>query len=291
MTSFWSGWIILLTGFTIAGVLWLLLSNRYSSGGEGQTTGHVYDGIEEYDNPLPAWWLWMFVLSIIYSVGYLLVYPGMGNFAGLFGWTQENQYEAEVATADEKYGPVYDRYAAMSIEDVAQDKQAMRMAGRLYNDNCSQCHGSDAKGGRGYPNLTDKDWLWGGEPEQIKATLVNGRQAAMPAWNAILKESGVNEVSEYVLKLSGQEHDTGMAVAGEKQYNTYCLACHGPEGKGNVMMGAANLTDDVWLYGGTRSSIRETLNKGRNGQMPAQKDTLYPEKIHLLAAYVYSLSQ
>jgi cytochrome c oxidase cbb3-type subunit 3 len=289
MSSFWSGWIILLTAFTIAATTWLLFSNRYSSGKEGDTTGHVYDGIEEYDNPLPAWWLWMFVLSIIFGVGYLLLY-GLGNFSGALGWTQDNQYEAEVAKADEKYGPLYDNYAAMSIEELSKDPQAMRMAGRLFNSDCSQCHGSDAKGGMGYPNLTDNDWLWGGDPEQIKATLVNGRQAAMPAWEAILKESGVHEVSEYVLKLSGQEHDAEMATAGEKQYNIYCVACHGAEGKGNTMMGAANLTDDIWLYGGTRSRIRDTLIKGRNGQMPAQKDTLYPEKIHLLAAYVYSLS-
>ncbi len=289
MSSFWSGWIILLTAFTIAAITWLLFSNRYSSGKEGETTGHNYDGIEEYDNPLPAWWLWMFVLSIVFGVGYLILY-GLGNFSGVLGWTQDNQYQAELAKADEKYGPVYDRYAAMSIEDLSKDPQAMRMAGRLFNSDCSQCHGSDAKGGMGYPNLTDNDWLWGGDPEQIKTTLVNGRQAAMPAWEAILKESGVHEVSEYVLKLSGQEYDAEMAAAGEKQYNTYCLACHGPEGKGNTMMGAANLTDDIWLYGGTRSRIRETLIKGRNGQMPAQKDTLNPEKIHLLAAYVYSLS-
>jgi cytochrome c oxidase cbb3-type subunit 3 len=290
MSSFWSGWIILLTAFTIAAITWLLFSNRYSSGKEGETTGHVYDGIEEYDNPLPAWWLWMFVLSIVFGVSYLLLY-GLGNFSGALGWTQNNQYEAEITDADEKYGPVYDRYAAMSIEELSKDPQAMRMAGRLFNSDCAQCHGSDAKGGMGYPNLTDNDWLWGGEPEQIKATLVNGRQAAMPAWEAILKEQGVNEVSEYVLKLSGQDFDAAMATAGEKQYNIYCVACHGAEGKGNTMMGAANLTDDVWLYGGTRSRIRDTLIKGRNGQMPAQKDTLYPEKIHLLAAYVYSLSQ
>ena len=289
MSSFWSGWIILLTAFTIAATTWLLFSNRYSSGKEGETTGHEYDGIQEYDNPLPAWWLWMFVLSIIFGVGYLLLY-GLGNFSGVLGWTQDTQYEAEVSKADERYGPVYDKYAAMSIEDLSKDPQAIRMAGRLFNSDCSQCHGSDAKGGMGYPNLTDNDWLWGGDPEQIKATLVNGRQAAMPAWEAILKESGVHEVSEYVLKLSGQEYDAEMATAGEKQYNIYCVACHGAEGKGNTMMGAANLTDDIWLYGGTRSRIRETLVKGRNGQMPAQKDTLYPEKIHLLTAYVYSLS-
>ena len=290
MSSFWSGWIILLTGFTIVATVWLLFSSRYSAGEGGKTTGHVYDGIEEYDNPLPAWWLWMFVLSVIFGIGYLVFYPGMGNFAGALGWTQLTQYQAEVDKANQKYGPVYEKYAAMSIEDVAKDEQAMRMAGRLFSDNCAQCHGSDAKGGMNFPNLTDGDWIWGGEPDQILTSLVDGRQAAMPAWEQILKEQGVHETAEYVLQLSGQNADAEMAAAGEKHYNTYCMACHGPEGKGNTMMGAPNLTDDIWLYGGSRMRIRETLVKGRNGQMPAQKDLLYPEKIHLLAAYVYSLS-
>ncbi len=290
MSSFWSGWIIILTAFTILATVWLLFANRYSTGETGSTTGHMYDGIEEYDNPLPAWWLWMFVLTIVFGIGYLVLYP-FGSFPGLLGWTQNNQYEAEIAEANEKYGPIYEKYAAMSIEEVSKDPQAMRMAGRIFNSDCAQCHGSDAKGSRGFPNLTDDDWLWGGEPEQIKTTLINGRQAAMPGWEAVLKEAGVHEVSEYVLQISGQEHDAQMAAAGEKHYQTYCLACHGPEGKGNVMMGAPNLTDDVWLYGGTRMRVRETLNQGRKGQMPAQKDMLSPEKIHLLAAYVYSLSK
>ncbi len=290
MSSFWSGWIILLTGFTIVATIWLLFSSRYSAGDGGEKTGHVYDGIEEYDNPLPAWWLWMFVISIIFGIGYLIFYPGMGNFAGTLGWTQLSQYEAEVEKASQKYGPVYQKYAAMSIEDVAQDEQAMRMAGRLFSDNCAQCHGSDAKGGMNFPNLTDGDWIWGGEPEQIVASIANGRQAAMPAWGQILKDQGVNETAEYVLNLSGQNADAEMAAAGEKHYNTYCMACHGPDGKGNPMMGAPNLTDDIWLYGGSRMRIRETLTDGRNGQMPAQKDLLYAEKIHLLSAYVYSLS-
>jgi cytochrome c oxidase cbb3-type subunit 3 len=289
MSSFWSGWIILLTGFTIVATVWLLFSSRYSAG-DGGTTGHEYDGIEEFDNPLPAWWLWMFVLTIVYSIGYLVVYPGMGTFAGTFGWTQVNQYDAEVAKANSKYGPVYQKYAAMSIEDVAKDEQAMRMAGRLFRDNCAQCHGSDAKGSMGFPNLADNNWIWGGEAEQIKTSITSGRQAAMPAWGPILKEQGVHEVAEYLLSLGGRQADAQMAAAGEQHYNTYCVACHGADGTGNPMMGAPNLSDETWLYGGSRKRIRETLNNGRNGQMPAQEDVLYAEKIHLLSAYVYSLS-
>jgi cytochrome c oxidase cbb3-type subunit 3 len=289
MSSFWSGWIILLTVMTIIGTTWLLLANR-TRPADKETTGHVFDGIEEYENPLPGWWFWGFVITIVFGVGYVVAYPGLGNFKGLLGWNQIDQYNAEVEKAERTYGPIYQKYAGMSIEEVAADEQAMRMAGRLFSDNCAQCHGSDAKGGRGYPNLSDDDWIWGGSGEQIKASVTNGRQGAMPGWRASLKEQGVHEVTEYVLKLSGQQADSEMAAAGEKHYNTYCIACHGADGKGNSMMGAPNLTDDIWLYGGTRARIRESVGDGRSGVMPAQKDLLYPEKIHLLAAYVYSLS-
>ncbi len=289
MSSFWSGWIILLTVVTIIGTAWLLFANR-SRPNDQETTGHVFDGIEEYDNPMPAWWFWMFVITIIFGIGYLVVYPGLGNYKGTLGWTEIGQYEAEVAKANSEYGPIYQKYAAMSLEDVAKDEKAMRMAGRLFSDNCAQCHGSDARGSRGYPNLADGDWIWGGGAGQIKTSINNGRQGTMPSWLPALKEQGVDEVSEYVLSLSGQPADSDMAAAGEKHFQTYCVACHGADGKGNPLMGAPNLTDDIWLYGGKRAQIRTSVNEGRNGVMPAQQESLYPEKIHLLAAYVYSLS-
>lgn len=289
MSSFWSGWIILLTVVTIIGTAWLLFANR-SRPNDQETTGHVFDGIEEYDNPMPAWWFWMFVITIIFGIGYLVVYPGLGNYKGTLGWTEIGQYEAEVAKANSEYGPIYQKYAAMSLEDVAKDEKAMRMAGRLFSDNCAQCHGSDARGSRGYPNLADGDWIWGGGAGQIKTSINNGRQGTMPSWLPALKEQGVDEVSEYVLSLSGQPADSDMAAAGEKHFQTYCVACHGADGKGNPLMGAPNLTDDIWLYGGKRAQIRTSVNEGRNGVMPAQQERLYAEKIHLLAAYVYSLS-
>jgi cytochrome c oxidase cbb3-type subunit 3 len=289
MSGFWSAWIILLTSITIVGITWILLSNRHRSS-EEETTGHIFDGIEEYDNPLPGWWLWGFLFTIVFGIGYLIIYPGFGHFSGVLGWTGVGQYEKAVDKANKEHGPMYQRLAATEIPELAQDEQAMRMARRLFNDSCAQCHGSDARGGRGYPNLTDKFWQWGGEPAQIKATIDGGRQAAMPSWQAALGDQGVAETSEYVLQLSGRNAEPTMAKAGEKHFQTYCVACHGAEGGGNPMLGAPALNDSNWLYGGTRGAIRATLREGRNGIMPAQHDLLYPEKVHLLAAYVYSLS-
>ena len=288
MSGFWSGWIILLTLIVLVGATWLLFGNRYRAGDQ-ETTGHEFDGIEEYDNPLPAWWLWGFVITIVFGVLYVMIYPGLGSFKGALGWSGVSQYEAEQDKARKQYGPIYQKYASMSIADVAKDPEAMRMARRLFSDNCSQCHGSDARGGRGYPNLRDGVWQWGGEPEQILATISNGRQAAMPAWQAVIGDQGIAEVTEYVLSLSGVSHDEATAAAGAKRFATFCAACHGADAKGNAALGAPSLADNVWLYGGSRTAIRETLRQGRNGVMPAQKDRLYPEKVHLLAAYVYGL--
>ncbi len=291
MTSFWSLWIIVLTVATIVGVTWILFANRKREpGAEGKTTGHVYDGIEEYENPLPAWWFSMFVLTILFGIVYLALYPGLGNYKGLLGWTEVGQHEREVAAADAKFREMRDRYLAMPVEDVALDPAAHKMGMRLFANNCAQCHGSDAKGAYGFPNLTDDDWLYGGAPEQIKATITNGRQGAMPAWGSILGDNGVAEAAAYVMSLNGRESDPAKVAAGEKVFQTYCVACHGPEGKGNLALGAPNLTNGIWLYGGNEDQIAHTIRAGRNGVMPAHKNLLSEDKIHLLTAYVYSLS-
>ena len=289
MSGFWSAWIILLTTITIAGVTLVLLKNRHRDS-DKETTGHVFDGIEEYENPLPGWWLWGFLFTIVFGIGYLIIYPGLGNFSGALGWSGVGQYEKAVEQANEKYGPIYERVAATPIPELAQDEAAMRMGQRIFNDRCAQCHGADAGGSRGYPNLTDNIWQWGGEPEQIKTTLIGGRRAVMPAWQAALGDQGIAEVTEYLLQLSGRNAEATMASAGQLKFQTFCVACHGADGAGNVMMGAPALNDNNWLYGGSRGAIRQTLHEGRNGMMPAQGDALYPAKIHLLAAYVYSLS-
>jgi cytochrome c oxidase cbb3-type subunit 3 len=292
MSSFWSLWIIILTVVTIVGTAWLLFANRKSKNtGPDATTGHVYDGIEEYDNPLPAWWFYMFVFSIIFSIGYLIAYPGMGSFKGVLNWTQINQWQGEIDQAEQKYGAIFAAYREMPVEQVAKDAKALKMGQRMFANNCAQCHGGDARGSYGFPNLRDDEWLYGGSPEAIKTTLVNGRMGLMPGWEAALGEDGIDSVSNYVLGLSGRDVDVDSAVKGEEKYQMFCVACHGVEGKGNVMFGAPDLTNDIWLYGGSQGMVQRSIRSGRNGEMPAHKDILNEDKIHLLTAYVYSLSQ
>ena len=300
MSTFWSLWIIILTTTNLVLLLWILFANRKRAvvgeeSTEAKTTGHEYDGIEEYDNPLPRWWFYMFLLTFVFSVGYLIIYPGMGAYEGIKGkdgkaWTSVNELRGHQAEAEKVYAETYGVYSKMPIEEVAKNPDALKMGFRLFSNNCAVCHGADGGGNPGFPNLTDKDWLYGGTPEKILETLVNGRNAAMPAWGSILGEEGVAEVAEYVLQISGSEHDAAKAEAGAKLYATNCVACHGADGKGNQLVGAPNLTDKIWLYGGEPATIRQTLRDGRNGVMPAQKELLKEDRIHLLAAYVYSLS-
>lgn len=297
MSTFWSIWIIVFTAITIVGCTWLLFANRKvevsddAKEGEAQKTGHVYDGIEEYDNPLPGWWFKMFLGTVIFGVIYLVLYPGLGNFGGVLGWTQVGQWEEEVAEAEAKYAPLYEQYSETPVEELIANPEAMKMSRRLFNNNCAVCHGSDGRGSYGFPNLADSDWLYGGSVEDIKASIVNGRQGAMPALGGALGEEGVDKVAEYVFKISGREHDAEKAEAGGQLFATYCVACHGTDGTGNKMLGAPNLTDGIWLYGGSPTLVRHTIRNGRNGNMPAQADKLKAEKIHLLTAYVYSLSK
>ena len=290
MTTFWSNWVIVLTIMTIVGIVWILLANRKQTQEMDKTTGHAHDGIEEYDNPLPAWWFAMFVITIVWGIGYLIFYPGMGNFKGILGWTQIEQHDQEVAAAEQQYRAMRDRYLALPIEEIAQDDKVMRMGQRLYGNNCSQCHGLDARGAYGFPNLADENWLWGGSPDAIKHTLVQGRQAAMPAWEDALGDTGIAETTEYVLSLNGRSADSEKASRGEKHFQTYCVACHGADGRGNTAMGAPNLTNGIWLYGGTHEQIAHTLRVGRNGKMPAYGETLTEDKIHIITAYIYGLS-
>ena len=292
MASFWSMWIIILTSITIVGLIWILFANRKAEQQpDEKTTGHEYDGIEEYDNPLPAWWFYMFVLTIVWGVGYLVIYPGMGNFPGLLGWTQLGQHSNEVAVADEKYRAMRDRYLALPVEEIASDPAVRKMGMRMFGNNCAQCHGGDAKGSYGFPNLADGDWIFGGTAADIKASITNGRQAAMPAWGSIIGDQGVSDVTAYVLSINGREADEAKAAAGEKVYQTYCVACHGADGTGNPALGAPNLKNGIWLYGGNAEQISHSVRAGRNGLMPAHKDMLSEDKIHILAAYVYGLSQ
>jgi len=296
MSAFWSIWISVITLAVVFGVTWLLFATRKSEKFKEtteETVGHAFDGIEEYDNPLPKWWFNMFLITVVFSLGYLALYPGLGNFKGLLGWTSYNQWEEEIAHAEEVYAPVFAKYAALSIEELNQpgNETGLKMGQRMFANNCSVCHGVGGVGAYGFPNLTDNDWLYGGQPDTIVSTIVNGRQGGMPAWGAILGEDGIQDVTNYVLSLSGSEHDATAAERGQTQFNTLCAACHMPTGEGMQALGAPNLTDNIWLYGGSFEQIAHTLRVGRAGVMPAHKDLLSDDKIHLISAYVYSLSK
>ncbi|RRJ84460.1 cytochrome-c oxidase, cbb3-type subunit III [Aestuariirhabdus litorea] len=292
MTSFWSWWIILLTTACIALVTWVLFANRTSTLGSGKTTGHSYDGIEEYDNPLPGWWFQMFVATLLFGAGYLIYYPGMGSFPGIGGWTQVGQYEEEMQEAEQLYGPIYAKFSAMPIEEVAKDEQAVQMGQRIFANNCALCHGSDARGAFGFPNLTDGTWLYGGTAAAIKASVANGRKGQMPAWGAVIGDKGVTDVTAYVRALSGIEQtaDATQLASGKKIFDATCAACHGANGEGNQALGAPNLADNNWLYGSSAARVAYTIRNGRNGVMPAWNDILGEDKVHLVTAYVYSLS-
>ncbi|MNO40244.1 Cbb3-type cytochrome c oxidase subunit CcoP2 [compost metagenome] len=303
MTTFWSTYICVLTIGSLIGLTWLLLATRkgQSNNTTDQTMGHSFDGIEEYDNPLPKWWFWLFVGTLVFSVGYLILYPGLGNWKGILpgyenGWTGANEWQKEMDKADARFGPIFAKYAAMPVEEVAKDPQALKMGSRLFASNCSVCHGSDAKGAYGFPNLTDKDWRWGGEAETIKASIMNGRHGVMPAWAEVIGEQGVADVAAFVLtNLDGRSLPEGVkadAAKGKEIFAGNCVACHGPEGKGTPAMGAPDLTHpQAFIYGSSFAQLQQTIRYGRQGQMPAQAEIQGNDKVHLLAAYVYSLSQ
>lgn len=294
-SEFWTWFISLTTIISIIGLLIFLLKCSKKSADEDpdnvQTMGHVWDGdLEEYNNPLPTWWFYWFIITLVWGAVYLVLYPGLGSFAGVLGWTQVNQLENEMQVAEDKYGPLYQQYLDTDIVTLAKDDNALKVGERLYASYCTTCHGSDARGGRGFPNLRDDDWLYGGKPENIKTTILNGRQGAMPAWGKILSSEEIFNVTSYVEKLSGREVDSMHASLGGDLFKTNCAMCHGADGKGNYMFGAPNLTDDIWLYGGSQKKITETLLVGRNGKMPAHKEFLGEAKIHVLTAYIFSLS-
>jgi len=292
--------VIVFTLVNIVACLWLIwwtARTRTKAQAEGgapaaDKTGHVWDGdLEEYNNPLPRWWLGLFLLTIAFAVAYLVYFPGLGNFTGQGKWSQVGAWEAEMqqrqAKLEQRLAAVKDK----NLHELAKDAGAMSMAKNLFGANCSTCHGSDARGARGFPNLTDNDWLWGDAETTVVESISNGRHGIMPAWGPALGDQGVNEVASYVVSLSGRDAPKDWIAAGEQRYATMCAACHGTDGKGNQMLGAPNLTDKVWLHGGDFDSVRATIAKGRDNQMPAHTQLLGDTKVRLLAAYVLSLSQ
>jgi cytochrome c oxidase cbb3-type subunit 3 len=296
MSSGWSIFVVVLTIANILACVWLLRwTEKPKHAGEkiggGSDTGHTWDGdLREYNNPLPKWWLWLFYLTVAFGLIYLAIFPGLGNFGGLKGWSQSQQYEQERAAVEARAAALLAPFATMTVAELSGNAQAMATANNLFQNNCAQCHGSDGGGARGFPNLTNDDWQWGGDPDSIVQTIAGGRMAAMAPWSEILGEQGVDEVVAYVLQLSGQNADAAKAAAGATHFQTYCLACHGADGKGMTAVGAPNLTDGVWLYGGDPDTLRETVTKGRMGQMPAFADRLGEQRVRLLAAYVLRMS-
>lgn len=294
--GFWDLYIVVLTLLGIAGCGILLYSQskvKMAKGKDGKvaTTGHTWDeDLTELNTPMPRWWMWLFYITILFALAYLFLYPGLGAYAGKLGWKSSGQYQAELKQAESEYGPLFAQYQKQDLKKVAADPKAHAIGQRLFLTYCAQCHGSDARGNKGFPNLTDKDWLFGGAPETIKESILRGRMGVMPPMGAALgSDKDVENVAHYVLSLSGSTADPIKAVFGKGKFGA-CMACHSAGGTGNQALGAPNLTDKVWLFGGSAETVMETIRKGRNATMPAFEDFLGDAKVHVLAAYVWSLS-
>ncbi len=294
LNLFWNWWVVLISVGTILACWWLLhwtkgVSER--SDDDDGSTGHVWDeDIRELNTPLPRWWLHLFNITIVFALVYLALYPGLGNFSGFLGWTQIGQYDEAMASAAVAQEPVFARFREMDGNALMADAEAREIGGRLFGNNCAMCHGSDGRGAKGFPNLADNDWLWGDSYDTVLSSISKGRIGAMPPMGAALGEDGVREVVAHVQQLSGQKADPEMAAAGQARFQMVCMACHGMDGTGNQALGAPNLTDEIWLYGGNPADIEATIVSGRNGNMPVHENLLNEDRRRLLAAYVKGLS-
>ncbi|WP_043004506.1 cytochrome-c oxidase, cbb3-type subunit III [Comamonas testosteroni] len=291
--NFWSVYIAAVSLIGILGcfLLLVLVARRKVVPSADNTTGHVWDeDLRELNNPMPKWWMGLFVITVVFSLAYLVAYPGLGSFKGELDWTQYGAYDKEMEKARVDLEPMYAKFVSMPTEEMARDPQAMAIGERLFMNNCAQCHGSDARGSKSFPNLSDGDWLHGGTPDKIKETITNGRIGVMPPMAAAVGSAeDVRNVAHYVLSLSGSPHDAVRASQGKSKF-VACAACHGMDGKGNQALGAPNLTDDIWLHGWGESVIVDMVNHGKMNEMPAQKDKLTEAQIAVLAAYVWGLS-
>jgi cytochrome c oxidase cbb3-type subunit 3 len=296
---FSSGWSIYVAATTILGLLFcvilLIIASRrtvMSADPNDNSTGHIWDeDLRELNNPLPRWWMGLFILTVVFAGIYLALYPGLGSVKGSLGWSSTGQYQGEQDKAFAAMAPIYAKFKGQSAEQLARDPQAMAIGERLFSNNCAACHGSDAKGSKGFPNLTDQDWLWGGSPEKIEETITNGRAGTMPPMAAAVGgPEDVRNVANYVLSLSGSPHNSIAAQLGKEKF-VACAACHGMDGKGNPMLGSANLTDKVWLHGWGEDAVIAMISQGKTNVMPAHGSRFSPEQIHVLASYVWSLSQ
>ncbi|MEW6169481.1 MAG: cytochrome-c oxidase, cbb3-type subunit III [Pseudomonadota bacterium] len=290
MSTFWHWVVIVVTLGSLAGALWLLFGNARGKLSQ-EDTGHVWDGdLREYNNPLPRWWLNLFVLTVVFGVGYLLVYPGLGNFGGRLGWSSQKQLDERLGALRAKREALFAEFRDRDLAALAADPAAVSLGRGVFLNNCAGCHGADARGAIGFPNLTDDDWLYGGAPETVLASVTRGRNGVMPPFNGAIDAQSVDALVRTVAHWKDPKLDGAVRAKGMAQYNLTCAACHGPEGKGNPLLGAPNLTDDVWLYGGTRERVRETILFGRRAAMPAHEKLLGADEIRVVTAYVLSLS-
>jgi len=293
VSRFWSLFVIGLTLANIAFalvVLYMTGRKRKRSAPESETTGHVWDGdLRELNKPLPRWWLYAFYMSVLFAVVYLVLYPGLGAYSGSLGWSQVEQYKTQVARAEAQSAPVYARFEGKTVAELSADPAAARIAQNLFAANCSMCHGSDARGAPGFPNLTATNWQWGRDPAAVEQTIGQGRTGVMPAWKAVVGDDGVEQLANYVLSLSARPPRPELVTAGAEKFAQFCVACHGPDAHGNPLLGAPNLADDNWLYGGSIDVIRKSIAEGRQNHMPAHLERLGAIRVRLLASYVLTL--
>jgi cytochrome c oxidase cbb3-type subunit 3 len=293
---FSSGWGYYVATISLLGIiwcLWLLYSQRKWLKKDVETiedTGHEWDGIRELNNPVPRWWTTMYALLCVFALGYLALYPGLGEYKGMLGYTTAEELTIDQAKHAELIKPIYAKFEAMSIQAIANDPEAKVIGQRLFLNNCAQCHGSDARGSPSFPNLIEGDPLYGRTPESIEQTITHGRNGIMPPFKGVVDAAQAVDVAQYVRSFSGLAHDQIKAIRGKAQYNNLCAACHGAEGRGNTALGAPSFVDGVWLYGSSENTIVQAIMNGRNNRMPAQNHVLTPEQIKLLTAWVWGLS-
>lgn len=295
VNDFWHGWVSILTisclVLTVL-LLWLTARNQRKDLTE-ETTGHEYDGITEMDNPLPKWWMLLFVILLVFSVGYLCLYPGLGNWKGVLNWSSASELARAQQRHNYRFAPEFERYYDKSFAELIHDRKAMQMGERIFINNCANCHAIDAGGRFGFPNLRNNDWLFGGSPEQIEQTILHGRKGQMPAWSEILSEKEIQQVAFYVRDLSKltTKATANDLAKGKKIFQQNCALCHNPQGTGNHLLGAPDLTNNIWLYGSSQLQVEYSIRKGRQGVMPAWKEILEKYKVRLVAAYIYNLNK
>ncbi|MFZ4552235.1 MAG: cytochrome-c oxidase, cbb3-type subunit III [Aquabacterium sp.] len=298
ISSGWSWYVIAIVVFGLVYCAFVLIGAAKhkviydADGNVDKTTGHVWDGdLRELNNPLPRWWLMLFIITLVFGVAYFALYPGLGDAAGKLNWSSKGQLDAEIAKAQAEEAKVYAKFKTMSVEDMARDPQAHAIGQRLFLNNCAACHGSDAKGAKSFPNLTDTDWLHGGSPDKILETITHGRRGQMPVMAAAVGgPEEVRQVANYVLSLSGSGHNSILAELGKEKFKAVCAACHGADGKGNQAIGAPNLTDKIWLHGFGEQAIMDMVNNGKTNVMPAQEARLTSDQIKVVASYIWGLS-